>query len=88
LPRAKRGKNPIVETIREPESRQQDTAEAGLTFASPIMAGRRWCFAAQEDVVLMDIQMPEMDGLKPQKNQAGSDGVKTRVPIVAMTAMR
>ena len=38
------------------------------------------------DLVLMDVQMPEMDGIEATKVIRALDGPKSKVPIIAMTA--
>ncbi|MBK8340581.1 MAG: response regulator [Flavobacteriales bacterium] len=38
------------------------------------------------DVILMDVQMPEMNGYDATKAIRALDGDKSRIPIIAMTA--
>lgn len=38
------------------------------------------------DLVLMDVQMPEMDGVEAIRLIHGLDGERSRIPIIAMTA--
>jgi len=40
----------------------------------------------QPDVILMDLQMPEMDGFQCTRAIRSSPGAISRIPIVAMTA--
>ncbi|MGB3093590.1 MAG: PAS domain S-box protein [Candidatus Zixiibacteriota bacterium] len=41
---------------------------------------------ASYDLVLMDVQMPEMDGLKATRAIREDEGEKSHIPIIAMTA--
>ncbi len=41
---------------------------------------------ASYDLVLMDVQMPEMDGLKATRAIREKEGEKSHIPIIAMTA--
>ncbi len=56
-----------------------DTAENGKE-ALEILAQKKY------DLVLMDIEMPEMNGLEATRNIRDSDSENRNVPIIAMTA--
>ena len=42
--------------------------------------------ARDYDAILMDVSMPEMDGIEATKHIRGMDGTKNNVPIIALTA--
>ncbi|MBK9416858.1 MAG: response regulator [Flavobacteriales bacterium] len=46
----------------------------------------RWPQANDYDVILMDVQMPEMNGYDATKAIRALAGAKSRIPIIAMTA--
>ena len=56
-----------------------DVAENGAKAVESVIA-------ADYDVVLMDIQMPEMNGVEATKQIRALDGSKGEVPIIAVTA--
>jgi PAS domain S-box-containing protein len=58
---------------------QIDSAENGLVAVEKIKNG-------DYDIVLMDIQMPVMDGLEATKVIRGSSSSKSLIPIIALTA--
>jgi signal transduction histidine kinase/DNA-binding response OmpR family regulator len=56
-----------------------DTAENGRVAVEK-------CKTGNYDIVLMDVQMPEMDGFDATRNIRQIDGPMAKVPIIAMTA--
>lgn len=55
--------------------------EAGTGAEAVLLAGRE-----QPDVVLMDVRMPEMDGIEATKRIRAMAGAARAIPIIAMTA--
>jgi CheY-like chemotaxis protein len=56
-----------------------DIAENGIQAVDAMKAG-------DYDVILMDVQMPEMDGIEATKQIRQLPGEKKLVPIIALTA--
>lgn len=56
--------------------------EVAANGVGAVDATRRWRF----DVILMNCQMPEMDGFQDTAAICGTDGPCRRTPIVALTA--
>ena len=48
--------------------------------------GDRACASAAFDLILMDVQMPEMDGFDATAAIRASSGQTAHIPIIAMTA--
>ena len=69
----------IARTMLEKRGVEVITAESGYA-AIEIAAQRRF------DVVLMDLQMPGMDGITAAKTILEADGPNERTPIIPMTA--
>jgi len=72
----------IVLTLLEPTQLKIDCAENGT------IAVQKFCDAPEKyDVIFMDLQMPEMDGLTATRNIRKLDIPKAKtIPIIAMTA--
>ena len=56
-----------------------DIAENGVQGVEAVIAG-------EYDVVLMDIQMPEMNGVEATRKIRALESVKNAIPIIAVTA--
>ena len=69
----------LVETLLEAAGYQVDLAEDGRE-AVRIAAG------GGHDLILMDIQMPELDGIEATRSIRALGGACARVPVVALTA--
>ncbi len=59
---------------------------ADVTFAKDGEEAIQWLQTKVFDVVLMDIQMPKMDGIEVTKAVRMQEGANQHVPIIAMTA--
>jgi two-component system sensor histidine kinase/response regulator len=69
----------LIEHVLEPMGCQVDKALSGTEAVKAFRPGRY-------DLVLMDCQMPEMDGLTATRQIRRIEGDTSRVPIVAVTA--
>jgi len=69
----------LIEHVLEPMGCQVDTAASGAEAVEAFEPGRY-------DLVLMDCQMPEMDGLAATRHIRRLEGGQVRVPVIAVTA--
>jgi CheY-like chemotaxis protein len=69
----------LIEHVLEPMGCQVDKARSGTEAVKAFEPGRY-------DLVLMDCQMPEMDGLTATRQIRRIEDGKSRVPVVAVTA--
>ena len=69
----------LIEHVLEPMGCQVDKAGSGTEAVKAFEPGRY-------DLVLMDCQMPEMDGLTATRHIRRIEAGKSRVPVVAVTA--
>lgn len=57
-----------------------------VTMAADGRLGVEAAIASQPDLILMDVQMPVMDGMEATRAIRALDGEAARVPIVGLTA--
>jgi CheY-like chemotaxis protein len=69
----------LLERVLEPMGCQVDSVASGTQALKAFIPGRY-------DLVLMDCQMPEMDGVTAARRMRQAEAGKSRVPIVAVTA--
>lgn len=69
----------LIEHVLEPMGCQVDTAASGTAAVKAFEPGRY-------DLVLMDCQMPEMDGLAATRQIRRMEAGQVRVPVIAVTA--
>ncbi len=73
----------IAAAILDEYGMQVDRAENGFECVNMLCAAD----AGTYDAILMDVQMPEMDGYEATCHIRGlDDGMKARIPIIALTA--
>ncbi|WP_367754179.1 response regulator [Flavobacterium sp. WC2430] len=69
----------LTKKVFEKWNKQIEIAENGLIALEKIIEN-------QYDIILMDIQMPEMDGNEVTEKVRNLSGIKSKVPIIALTA--
>lgn len=69
----------LIERVLEPMGCQLDTAGTGVEAVKAFKPGRY-------DLVLMDCQMPELDGLQATRQIRKLEQGHSRVPVIAVTA--
>lgn len=69
----------VIRAILERAGHQSDTVGNGLEAVAAVMR-------APYDVVLMDVQMPEMDGMTATRRIRDIETDAARIPIIALTA--
>lgn len=69
----------VAKAILEHKGYAVDIAEDGVEGVEAVANG-------DYDVVLMDIQMPRMDGVEATQKIRSLDSVKCEIPIIAVTA--
>jgi signal transduction histidine kinase/DNA-binding response OmpR family regulator len=69
----------FAEAMLQKAGHHVDVVDTGLKAVDAVMR-------ADYDVVLMDIQMPELDGVAATQRIRRLEGAKSQVPIIAMTA--
>ena len=69
----------LIEHVLEPMGCQVDKAGSGTEAVKAFLPGRY-------DLVLMDCQMPEMDGLAATRKIRRIEAGQSRVPVIAVTA--
>lgn len=69
----------VARALLEKEGYAVDVVDDGVKGVEAVTNG-------EYDVVLMDIQMPRMDGMKATQHIRNLENEKNRIPIIAVTA--